>query len=108
MIERAQIIIEGWSWTREDRFQHMKFEGKVTNNTSRTLAFAKAFVEFYTAEGQFITSDYTYLDINNLLPGQSTTFTGYGNWNPSAEKATLNIVGSDNQPFFAIKREDIE
>lgn len=101
------LIIEGWSWTRDDRYQQIKYEGKVTNNTHQTLGFVQAHVEFYTANDDFISSDYTYLDITALLPGQSSTFTGYASWNPAAKTASIVFVDRAGNMLHTMTRKQV-
>lgn len=101
------LIIEGWSWTRDDRYQQIKYEGKVTNNTHQTLGFVQAHVELYTANDDFISSDYTYLDITALLPGQSSTFTGYASWNPAAKTASIVFVDRAGNMLHTMTRKQV-
>ena len=106
-LANTDLIIEAWSWVREDRFQSMRYEGQVTNNRSSTLEFAQVFIEFYTGDGTFISSDWTYLDITSLLPGQRSTFTGYGSWNPAAQRASIYFVDWNRSRLNAVRRADM-
>ena len=106
-LSQTQLIIEGFSWTRDDDYQSMIYEGKVTNNTDTTLQYAKVSAEFYTKDKQFISSDWTYLDITSLLPGQSSTFKGYANWNPAADTAQINFVDRKNAYLISTLRENL-
>lgn len=103
----VDLIIEGWSWTRDDRYQQIKYQGKVTNNTHQTLGYVQAHVELYTANDDFINSDYTYLDITALLPGQSSTFTGYADWNPAAKTASIVFVDRSGNMLNTMTRKQV-
>ena len=106
-LSRTQLIIEGFSWTRDDDYQNMTYEGKVTNNTNAILQYTKVSAEFYTEDEQFISSDWTYLDITSLLPGQSSTFKGYADWNPAAATAQINFVDRKNAYLVSTLRENL-
>ena len=107
-LANADLIIEGWNWSRNDRYQSMEWQGKVTNNRNTTLSFVKAYTEFYTDKDEFISSDWTYLAITALLPGQSSTFDGYADWNPAASYARIHFVDRSGSQLYAMNRKDAE
>ena len=104
----VDVIVDGWNWTRNDRSQIIKYQGKVTNNRNSTLQFARIHMEFYTVKDEFISSDWTYLDITALLPGQSSTFTGYADWNPAAAYARYYFVDRYGNRLHSMTRKDAE
>lgn len=106
-LANVDLIIEGWSWNRNDSARIIKYQGKVTNNTDHTLRFGQVYWELYTTDGQFISSDSTYLDVTALLPGQSSTFTGYAEWNPAAQKANAYFVDREGNRLNAMTRKQV-
>lgn len=106
-LANVDLIIEGWNWNRNDSARLIKYQGKVTNNTEHTLRFAQVYWELYTKDGQFISSDSTYLDVTALLPGQSSTFTGYAEWNPAAEQANAYFVDREGNRLNAMTRKQV-
>ena len=107
-LERADLIIEGWTWTRPSRSSgNIKVEGLVTNRTNTTLKYVKADIRFFTEDDKFVTSDYTYLDYSTLLPGQSSPFTEYVDYNPSISYARLYFRDLSDSPLGAVSREDL-
>ena len=104
----VDLIIEGWNWSRDDRYHQITYQGKVTNNTNHTLRFVKVYMEFYTSEsGEFISSDYTYLDITSLLPGQSSTYKGYADWNPAATYARSYFADREGNRLNTMTRKQV-
>ena len=86
---KPDLIIVDWHWQKEYDFAIS--EGVVRNNTDRALVRVQAVVTFKTANGGFITSDWTYLQLTTLLPGQESPFKIYTTWNPAMETAFLSF-----------------
>lgn len=85
------IIIESWHWGRTAGGSYVKAEGRVTNNTTKTLRNIQAMVEYETSSGQFITSDFSTIDLRDLLPGQSSPFSVMTSYNPAMHSASLRF-----------------
>jgi hypothetical protein len=81
-VVKRDLGLHNWRWEYHTQY-HVKYTGKVTNTGGRTLRYVKAYVECSDKSGNYIDSDWTYIDIHALLPGQSSTFTGYMNQNPA-------------------------
>lgn len=85
------LIIENWGWSRTAGGSYVRAEGRVTNNTSKTLRNMQALVEYETSSGQFITSDYSTIELRDLLPGQSSPFSVLTSYNPAMSQASLRF-----------------
>lgn len=85
----SPLVVESWGWTKSSNYAIV--EGKVTNQSGATLENILAVAEFKTGDGTFITSDDSLLEYNTLLPGQSTPFKIYANFNPAMERANLGF-----------------
>ncbi len=90
-LEGYALIIESWHWGRTPGGSYVKAEGRVTNNTTQTLRNMQALVEYETSSGQFITSDFSTIDLRDLLPGQSSPFSVMTNYNPAMSRASLRF-----------------
>lgn len=106
-LNAVEIIIENWRWTWSASGRYALAEGRVTNNTTRTLQFARALAEYYTSSGDFITSDTGYFELTALLPGQSTPFTVMTSRNPAMGRATIRFLDRSGGELYAQKRSDL-
>ncbi|MFA5551627.1 MAG: FxLYD domain-containing protein [Trueperaceae bacterium] len=104
---RVELIIENWGWSRSSS-RYVTAEGRVTNNTNRTIEYARVLVEYTTSSGQFITSDWTYLELTALLPGQSSPFSVITNQNPAMSKASIRFLDRRQQVIPAMNRSSLE
>ena len=70
-------------------------EGEVQNISSQPLKFVQATTDFRDSSGNLVTSKYSYLKVNNLLPGQTSSFENLTNTNPafSLKKSTIKFIG---------------
>lgn len=100
------LIIEDWHWSRSHGYAIA--EGRVTNRTNSTLRNILAVVEYETSSGQFITSDNSLLDYQDLLPGQTTPFKVYTSLNPAMSRAYLTFREMFGGPVQAARRSDLE
>lgn len=57
-----------------DSINYLHVVGEVQNNTSDNLRFVRIFINIYNSNGQFIETDYTYIDLNNLPAWDRTCF----------------------------------
>lgn len=105
-LANVSLIIEDWNWTRS--YGYAIAEGRVTNSTNSTLRNIMAVVEYETSSGQFITSDDSLLDYQDLLPGQTTPFQVYTNLNPAMSSASLSFREMFGGRVAAARRADLK
>src|SRR5688572_22733179 len=48
--------------------------GEVANNTQSTVEFVKVIVSYYAADGALVATDYTYTEMDELGPGETSPF----------------------------------
>jgi len=82
----------------------VEFEGQVTNNSEQPIRSLQALAEFYTADGQFITSGSTFMNINPLMPGQTTSFKGIESFNPQIDKVQIRFKTFNGEISFTDAR----
>ena len=58
-----------------DSIDYLHVVGEVQNNTANHLRFVKITANFFNQAGQLLDTDYTYIHLDNLPPGQKTCFT---------------------------------
>lgn len=105
-LANVSLIVEDWHWSRS--YGYAIAEGRVTNRTNTTLRNIMAVVEYETSSGQFITSDDSLLDYQDLLPGQTTPFKVYTNLNPAMSSASLSFREMFGGQVGAVKRANLE
>lgn len=105
-IAQAAVIIEDWHWGRTAGGAYVEAEGRVTNNSGSTLRNIQALVEYETADGQFITSDYGTIELRDLLPRQSSPFSVLTPYNPAMSRARLRIREFFGSVIPAITRDN--
>lgn len=85
----ADIHVLSWRW--QNSFSYAITEGEVRNNTRLKLELPRVNVEFRDKDGNFITSDYAFLEYRPLMPGQSSPFKIHTTWNPAMKTANLKF-----------------
>lgn len=106
-LEGYVLIIEDWHWGRTAGGSYVRAEGRVTNNSKQTLRNMQALVEYETSSGQFITSDYSTIELRDLLPGQSSPFSVLTDYNPAMSRASLRFREFYGALVPTISREKI-
>lgn len=101
---QTQIVIEDWSWYKDRLGDYAVAEGRVVNNTTATLRYVKVMIEYFTSSKSFITSDWTYLQLTDLLPGQSSPFKLYTNANPAMATASIRFVDRNGSQLSSSER----
>lgn len=66
--------------------------GRVTNISEQRLAHVQAIAEWYTPSLEFIVSDSALLDLDPLLPGQSSGFEVISRYNPRMDKCRVLLA----------------
>lgn len=66
-------------------------EGLVKNISSHSMDSVLAEVKYYTADGTFVTSDWTFIDYQPIMAGQSSPFKIYTTDNPAISKTGLSF-----------------
>jgi DNA-directed RNA polymerase subunit RPC12/RpoP len=85
-----QLILEDWAFT--SRHGYVIAEGEVTNVGDENLKSVQAVVSFYTAEGRFVTSATALIELNPILPGQTSPFRAGTTDNPAIDNAKINFT----------------
>lgn len=66
-------------------------EGQVENVSGEKLENVTAVSNYYTASGDFVTSDTALVEYNPLLPGQRTPFKTITRGNPAIQKCNIEF-----------------
>jgi hypothetical protein len=99
----APLTLTAFKW-QVNGANFVEFEGQVTNNSEQPIRSLQALAEFYTADGQFITSGSTFMNINPLLPRQTTSFKGIESFNPQMDKVQIRFKTFDGEISFTDAR----
>jgi DNA-directed RNA polymerase subunit RPC12/RpoP len=84
-----QLILEDWNWSEQHGYAIA--EGEVTNVSSEALEHVQAVVSFYTAEGRFVKSATAIVELDPILPGQTSPFRAGTSSNPAIDHAKINF-----------------
>lgn len=87
----ADLQLLNWSWSKTGGGRYAEAEGEVKNISGHPLEYVKAVVSWYDANGQFISSDTSYIQYNPLLPGQRSPFRVMNTWNPAMRTARIEF-----------------
>src|SRR6185503_9548309 len=98
-----KLMLIDWSWRHE--FNHAIVEGQVKNISPESLKTVQALVEFYTGDDKFITSDSSFIEYTTLLPGQTSPFKVYANWNPEMKSAKIDFKKMIGGSIYWVKKE---
>ena len=100
-----QLILErGWGCSNSAYGNYIYTEGQVTNNTSRSLKYLKAYVSMMAGD-TFVTSDFTYVDFTTLLPGQSSAFKIITDGNPAITSCKISFQDEDGYVSYEKRPE---
>lgn len=88
-IKRAGKDLEIVSWGWEEKHGYAIAEGLVKNLTDHKIDRIMAVVVYYTASGENITYDTSFIEYRPLMPGQTSPFRVMTAWNPKMNKATI-------------------
>lgn len=92
----APLTLNALRWyTNSSGF--VQFEGQVTNTSDQPIRSLAALAEFYDANGQFITSETAYMQINPLMPGQSSPFGNMARHNPQMNTIKIRFKTFDGE-----------
>lgn len=87
----AALEIVDWNWTRNRSINYVSVQGRVTNVSGAPMRGVIATVEFETESGGFISKVDALIDLNPILPGQTSTFDLSERWNPAMHNASLSF-----------------
>ena len=85
----AQLQLLDWNWRVEHGYAIA--EGQVKNISSQSLKNVQAAVTFKTDGGQFIVADDALIDLNPVLPGQTSNFKVMARHNPAMHTASIDF-----------------
>jgi hypothetical protein len=88
-LNRVVLVLGDWEWGEQHGYAIV--EGEVTNISQSSIQNVQAVVRFYTSSDQFITSDTSLLEFNPILPGQTSPFKVYAQWNPEMRTARISF-----------------
>lgn len=88
-LDRVTLVLGDWRWGEQHGYAIV--EGEVTNISESSIQNVQAVVRFYTLSDQFITSDTSLLKFNPILPGQTSPFKVYAQWNPEMRSARISF-----------------
>ena len=96
------LEIDGWNW-HVNQINTIEWQGRVKNTHNERIGYLKAHIDCTDANGQFVSSDWTYVEFTTLLPGQTTTFKGYLDWNPAIESCALYFSEGSHRVAAVLK-----
>jgi hypothetical protein len=86
----APLALNVFRW-QANEFGHVNIEGQLTNTSDRSIRSLQGLVEFYDADGQFITSQFVPIAITPLMPGQTSPFRSITKYNPQMHLAKMRF-----------------
>ena len=87
--EAPKLELQSWNWHTEYDFAIA--EGRIKNISAEPLRNVQAIVTFSTKSGDFITTDDALIDLNPILPGQTSSFKVIATENPAMAKASVDF-----------------
>jgi hypothetical protein len=102
----ASLVVENWRWGAPSVYFY-KVEGLVKNWSGQALDGLQAEVRFYDSNGEFISSDSSFVDAQPLLAGQSSPFSILANYNTKFKKAELSFRTFDGRMVTSIRKTDL-
>ena len=105
-LSSAQLVLNSWSWSVEHGY--ITAEGQVGNISGVKLENVQAVVQFYTEDGEFVTSDSSIIEFNPLMPGQLSPFKVMEGNNPLIKSASISFKIMFGDALSVIKREDYD
>jgi putative peptidoglycan binding protein len=88
-LDLPQLVVTNWSCHSE--YSYMITEGQVENISGKSLENITVVASYYTASGDFVTSDSALVEYNPLLPGQRTPFKTITRGNPAIKGCNINF-----------------
>lgn len=85
----AKLQLLDWNWRIEHGYAIA--EGRVKNVSNRSLENLQAAVTFKTKDGQFIKAADALIDLNPILPGQTSNFKVMASQNPAMKTASVEF-----------------
>ncbi|WP_018125720.1 FxLYD domain-containing protein [Desulfovibrio oxyclinae] len=89
-IASSDLELLSWEWFTEGRYFHVN--GRVKNISGRRLEYVKVLISFFNSNDEFITSDYSYLELTTLMPNQISPFKLMGRANPQMHTARIQFA----------------
>lgn len=82
------LILNAFSW-QPNNSSLVEVEGQVTNSSDSPISSLQVLVEFYSVDGQFITSQSAPIAFNPLMPGQVSPLKVLAKYNPQMHTAKI-------------------
>ena len=86
---KPKLLLLSWQWHKG--YDYAIAEGEVKNISTESLYDVEVVVNFYTPDGQFITSAHTLIEYNPVLPSQTSPFRAGAEYNPEMKTATISF-----------------
>jgi hypothetical protein len=86
----APLALNVFRWQANEH-GYVDVEGQLTNTSDQSIRSLQGLVEFYDADGQFITSQFVPIAITPLMPGQTSPFTTVAKYNPQMHLAKMRF-----------------
>lgn len=87
--QAPQLELQSWNWHTE--YGYAIAEGRVKNISGESLKNVQAVVTFSRKNGDFITTDDALIDLNPILPGQTSSFKVMATENPAMGSANVDF-----------------
>jgi hypothetical protein len=86
----ASLALNVFRW-KANEYGYVDVEGQLTNTSDRSIRSLQGLIEFYDADGQFITSQFVPITITPLMPGQTSPFKSVAKYNPQMHLAKMRF-----------------
>ena len=87
---QPKLELVSWNWTTKyDKYAII--EGLVKNISTENQKNVEVVITFYDKNGRFITSETALSEYNPILPGQTSPFTVYADYNPAMRREKTQI-----------------
>jgi hypothetical protein len=83
------LELQSWSWHTE--YGYAIVEGRVKNISAQSLKNVEALVTFSTKSGEHATSESTLIELNPILPGQTSPFKVMMSENPALRPTQIDF-----------------
>lgn len=82
-----------WHWNQSESGNYIRVEGIIKNISEYRMEYVQAVATLLTKDGEFITSDNSYIEYTTLMPQQTSPFSVLMNYNPLVHTVRIEFKG---------------
>ncbi|MCF8097998.1 MAG: FxLYD domain-containing protein [Desulfarculaceae bacterium] len=97
-----ELLIKSWRWSQTSSY-YVEVTGEVKNISYKRMKNVVAVASFYDKQNNFITSKWTFLEFNPVMPGQTSPFKIMARFNPLMNKCSLRFKYFTGQEISAYR-----